>query len=237
MAGVMLPILRYIVGGKGGLLNWFVKSPWKTVELIKHVSYFVLSILYISFSILYCERWVQGFVESTYIVQYMQIVLFRFNNTTFDVIISLVDFLFCRGICLMSMCCFWLPDWHTHFIFGWSIGRDGASSSHATTIWSSSGDVECSAYFCWISRWYAYGYMVAGRWAILAQHRDFPAKQCSWWQILISGQWLKVATVLVSPPLVAEYRLSLFCKVGAEIVLRVDCEVTSLLYCIVSVPI
>jgi hypothetical protein len=37
MAGVMLPGLRYIVGGKGGLLNWFVKSPWKTIELIKHI--------------------------------------------------------------------------------------------------------------------------------------------------------------------------------------------------------
>ncbi len=44
MAGVMLPVLRYIVGGKGGLLNWFVKSPWKTIELIKHVSSSVLSI-------------------------------------------------------------------------------------------------------------------------------------------------------------------------------------------------
>lgn len=37
MAGVLLPGLRYIVNGKGGLLNWFVKSPWKTIELIKHV--------------------------------------------------------------------------------------------------------------------------------------------------------------------------------------------------------
>lgn len=44
MAGVMLPGLRYIVGGKGGLLNWFVKSPWKTIELIKHVSSPILSI-------------------------------------------------------------------------------------------------------------------------------------------------------------------------------------------------
>ena len=43
MAGVMLPGLRYIVGGKGGLLNWFVKSPWKTIELIKHVSCSFLS--------------------------------------------------------------------------------------------------------------------------------------------------------------------------------------------------
>lgn len=37
MAGVMLPGLRFVVGGKGRLLNWFVKSPWKTIELIKQV--------------------------------------------------------------------------------------------------------------------------------------------------------------------------------------------------------
>ena len=39
LAAVMFPVLRFVVGGKRGLLNWFVKSPWKTIELIKHVSY------------------------------------------------------------------------------------------------------------------------------------------------------------------------------------------------------
>jgi fermentation-respiration switch protein FrsA (DUF1100 family) len=43
MAGVMLPPLRFFVGGPGNgkgpkLLNWLVKSPWRTIDLVTDIS-------------------------------------------------------------------------------------------------------------------------------------------------------------------------------------------------------
>ncbi|CAM6024488.1 unnamed protein product [Sphagnum balticum] len=43
MAGVMLPPLRFFVGGPGSgkgpkLLNWLVKSPWRTIDLVTDIS-------------------------------------------------------------------------------------------------------------------------------------------------------------------------------------------------------
>ena len=41
MAGVMLPILKWFIGGTGGqglqVLNFLVRSPWNTIDIIKDV--------------------------------------------------------------------------------------------------------------------------------------------------------------------------------------------------------
>ena len=43
MAGVMLPILKWFIGGTGGqglrVLNFLVRSPWNTVDIIKDVCF------------------------------------------------------------------------------------------------------------------------------------------------------------------------------------------------------
>ncbi|MCO5564931.1 hypothetical protein L7F22_018601 [Adiantum nelumboides] len=42
MAGVMLPILKWFIGGTGSkglrIMNFLVRSPWNTIDIIKHVS-------------------------------------------------------------------------------------------------------------------------------------------------------------------------------------------------------
>lgn len=43
MAGVLLPFLRYFIGGSSSkgpkVLNRFVRSPWNTIDVVGQVSY------------------------------------------------------------------------------------------------------------------------------------------------------------------------------------------------------
>lgn len=43
MAGVLLPFLRYFIGGSSSkgpkVLNRFVRSPWSTIDVVGQVSY------------------------------------------------------------------------------------------------------------------------------------------------------------------------------------------------------
>lgn len=42
MAGVMLPLLKYVIGGTGSpglrMLNFLVRSPWSTIDIVSKVS-------------------------------------------------------------------------------------------------------------------------------------------------------------------------------------------------------
>ncbi|KAJ7558885.1 hypothetical protein O6H91_04G060400 [Diphasiastrum complanatum] len=42
MAGIMLPILKWVIGGTGSrglkLLNWVVRSPWSTIDIVSQIS-------------------------------------------------------------------------------------------------------------------------------------------------------------------------------------------------------
>jgi hypothetical protein len=71
MAGVMLPPLRFFVGGPGSgkgpkLLNWLVKSPWRTIDLVTDVcTFFPLvfsDLLFTVWMLLSCEHLLMKFL-------------------------------------------------------------------------------------------------------------------------------------------------------------------------------